>query len=102
MLSFFGVKRQATRAGVHPPGRFLGYVKVQVASRVYDLRVEALPLKRTDGGSDGAVLEPGFVSDGTDRFRVLVDSGAPEAVVKETIARASEDAARHISRTLLN
>jgi hypothetical protein len=90
------------RANVHPPGRFLGYVQVQVASRVYDLRVEALPPKAAGGASDEPAPEPGFVSDGTDRFRVLVDSSAPEAVVRETIERASVEAARHISRTLLN
>jgi hypothetical protein len=32
----------------------------------------------------------------------LVDSGASDAVQKETIEQASADAARHISRKVLN
>jgi hypothetical protein len=73
-------------------------VQVQVASRVYDLRVEALPPR----GADGSGPEPGFFPEGNDRFRVLVDGDAPEAEVRATIERASADAARHISRRLLN
>ena len=82
----------------HPTGRFLGYVHVQVASRVYALPVEA----RSLGRDDGSKLEPGFVSDGPDRLGIVVDSEATDAVVKETIDRASEDAARHIGSKLLN
>ena len=82
----------------HPSGRFLGYVHVQVASRVYALPVEARPL----GLIDGSRLEPGFVAEGPDRLGIVVDSEATEAVVKETIDRASEAAARHIGRKLLN
>jgi len=76
-----------------PTGRFLGYVQVQVASRTYDLRVEALP---PSGG------EAGFFAEGADRFGILVDGDAPAAVVEKTIERASAEAARHISRKLLN
>jgi hypothetical protein len=79
-------------------GRFLGYVHVQVASRVYALPVEARPL----GLVDGSKLEPGFVSEGPDRLGIVVDSEATDAVVKQTIDRASEEAARHIGRKLLN
>ena len=82
----------------HPSGRFLGYVHVQVASRVYALPVEARPL----GLVDGSRLEPGFVAEGPDRLGIVVDSEATDAVVKETIDRASEAAARHIGRKLLN
>jgi hypothetical protein len=82
----------------HPSGRFVGYVHVQVASRVYVLPVEARPLKLEDGSS----LEAGFITEGPAGFGIVVDSEAPEAVVNQTIDRASEEAARHISRTLLN
>ena len=82
----------------HPLGRVLGYVHVQVASRVYALPVEALPLT----GDDGSQLEPGFFSDGGDHLAIVVDRDATDAVVKRTIERGSADAARHISRKVLN
>ena len=81
-----------------PTGRLLGYVHVQVASRVYALPVEARTLKL----DDGSVLEPGFIAEGPDRLGIVVDSEATDAVVKQTINRASEEAARHIGRKLLN
>ncbi len=51
---------------------------------------------------DGSVLEPGFIAEGPDRLGIVVDSEATDAVVKQTIDRASEQAARHIGRKLLN
>ncbi len=82
----------------HPESRFLGYVQVRVGSRVYTLPVEAAPL-----GRDGApVREPGFCSDAADGLGILVDSDAPDKIQRETIERASVDAARHLSRKLLN
>jgi hypothetical protein len=86
-----------TRLSGHSSGRFLGYVQVQVASRTYALRVEALPANR-----EGSAAETGFFAEGTDRFGILVDEDASSAVVEKTIERASAEAARHISRTLLN
>jgi hypothetical protein len=82
----------------HPENRLLGYVQVKVASRVYSLPVEAAKL--TDG--DGSDKQVGFFSDGTEKFGILVDSDASHAVQKETIERASAEAAKHISRRLLN
>jgi hypothetical protein len=90
-----------TRVAGHPSGRFLGYVQVQVASRTYALRVEALPPNRGNGPAAEA-LEPGFFAEGADCFGILVDGEASSAVVEKTIERASAEAARHISRTLLN
>jgi len=86
------------RATSHPEGRFLGYVQVKVASRVYTLPVEAAPLTR----SDGSERQPGFFLEGTENFGILVDTDASDAVQKETIQRASAEAAHHISRKLLN
>ena len=82
-------------------GRFLGYVQVHVASRVYTLPVEAAPLGG-EGSADGTSKKAGFFSDGTDGFGILVDSDAPDQVQRETIERASVDAARHLSRKFLN
>jgi hypothetical protein len=82
----------------NPEGRFLGYVQVQVASRVYTLPVEAVPLGREGETAHRA----GFFAEGTDRFGILVDSDAPDKVQRETIERASVDAARHLSRRFLN
>ena len=82
----------------HPESRFLGYVQVRVASRVYTLPVEAAPL-----GLDGKPAgELGFFSDAADGLGILVDSSAPDKIQRETIERASADAARHLSRKLLN
>jgi len=86
------------RAIGHSSGRFLGYVQVQVASRVYVLPVEARSLML----EDGSVLQPGFFEEGPGHFGIRVDSGAPDAVVRETIEHASQQAARHLSRKLLN
>ena len=56
----------------HPSGRFVGYVHVQVASRVYVLPVEARSLKLKDGSS----LEAGFVTEGPEGLGIVVDSDA--------------------------
>ncbi len=82
----------------HPEGRFVGYVQVKVASRVYSLPVQALPLA-SDAASD---RKAGFFADGTDRFGILIDSDASDGEQRETIERASADAAQHISRKVLN
>jgi hypothetical protein len=79
-------------------GRFLGYVQVHVASRVYTLPVEAAPL----GRQDGSARKAGFFTDGTDRLGILVDSDASDQDQRETIERASVDAARHLSQKFLN
>jgi len=87
------------RATEHSDGRFLGYVQVQVASRVYTLSVEAAPLARDGMSSRKAGF---FIADGTERFGILVDSDAPDTVQRETIEHASIDAERHLSRKFLN
>jgi hypothetical protein len=82
----------------HPEARFLGYVEVRVASRVFTLPVEASPLGR--GGETSR--KPGFFAQGSDQFGILVDSDASDRVQRETIERASADAARHFSQKFLN
>jgi len=86
------------RLSGHPDARFVGFVHVKVASRVYRLPVEAAPLR----SDDGSTLKPGFFAEAGDRFGILVDSEAPDGVQRDTITRASADAALHISRKLLN
>jgi hypothetical protein len=80
-------------------GRLLGYVQVQVASRTYSVRVEALPPRH---GNEGESRQPGFFADGNDTFAILVEGDAPQSVVDQTIEKATSDAARHISRKVLN
>jgi hypothetical protein len=82
----------------HPEGRLLGYVEVKVASRIYKLPVEAVPI--SDG--EDPSLKPGFFSQGNDGFGILVDSNAPDGEQRATIERGSLDAARFISRKFLN
>jgi hypothetical protein len=86
------------RLSGHPEARFVGFVHVKVASRVYSLPVEAAPL----GSDDASTLKPGFFAEAADRFGILVDSEAPDRVQRDTIARASAEAALHIARKLLN
>ena len=78
--------------------RVLGYVKVRVASRVYTLPVAALPT--SDDGDAG--FKPGFFADSSDRFGILVDREASDAVQKATIAQASVEAAHHIALKFFN
>jgi hypothetical protein len=82
----------------NPEGRVLGYVRVQVASRSYDLPVRAASLSRTDGSA----LQPGFFADDADGFSIVVDAEASDADQRAVIERASAEAARHISRKTLN
>jgi hypothetical protein len=86
------------RVTSHPEGRFLGYVEVRVASRVYTLPVEAAPLGRD---SDPA-RKAGFFADNTDGLGILVDSDASDTAQRETIEHAAVEAARHLSRKVLN
>ncbi len=86
------------RVTAHSSGQFIGYVHLQVGSRVYALPIEARSLTL----DDGSTVEPGFFADGFDRLGIVVDKEASEATVKQTIARASEEATRHISRKILN
>ena len=82
----------------HSKGRFLGYVQVQVASRVYTLPVEAAP----PVGVGETERQAGFFADDADRLSILVDSDASDRVQRETIEKASVEAVKHLSRRLLN
>ena len=86
------------RVTAHSEGQVLGYVQVRVASRVYTLLVEAVPL----GKGDDLGRKAGFFTDGTDQFGILVDRDASDEVQRETIEQGSVDAARHLARKFLN
>ena len=79
----------------YPEGRLVGHVQVKVASRVYAVPVQEAPLA-------GTAIEAGFFTEGNDGFGILVDSGAAESKQRETIEKASEEAAKFISRRFLN
>jgi hypothetical protein len=86
------------RDTAHQSARFLGYVQVQVGSRVFALPVQAAPLSHADG-----TKEPGgFFSEESGKFGILVDSEASDGDVQAQIQRASLDAAKHISQKYLN
>jgi hypothetical protein len=78
--------------------RVLGYVRVKVASQVYTLPVAALPAS----DERGQCAKPGFFADSLNRFGIYVDDNASDAVQRETIARASVEAARHIALKFFN
>lgn len=78
--------------------RLLGYVQLQVGSKVFALPVEAAPLTMPDGS-----LEPGgFFLEKSGSYGILVDSAASPADVQDQIQKASQDALRHISHKFLN
>ncbi len=78
--------------------RFLGYVQLQVGSRIFALPVQAAPLKQPDG----TTRQGGFFAEDSGKLGILVDSEASARDVQDQIERASIDAARHISRKFLN
>ena len=98
------------RVTEHPEGRFLGFVQVKVASRIYTLPVQALPMGGQAGGRKAGFLAGGDdltgiapAPEGTGHaMAILVDSDASDGEQRETIARASAEAAKHISRKVLN
>jgi hypothetical protein len=78
--------------------RVLGYVRVKVASKVYTLPVAALPML----DASGLGIEPGFFAESAASFGIFVDDSASDSVKRETIARASVEAARHIAHKFFN
>jgi hypothetical protein len=82
----------------HPNARLLGYVDIKVASRVYKLPIEAAPLVQ----GQESPTKPGFFSQGTEAFGILVDSNATDTEQRATVERASAEAERFISRKFLN
>jgi hypothetical protein len=82
----------------HQSARFLGYVQLQVGSKVFALPVQAAPLKRADGSEKPG----GFFMEDSGQYGILVDSEASERDVQDQIQKASLDAVAHISKKFLN
>ncbi len=77
-------------------GRLLGFVRVVVGGHVCDLAVQAVPFD-----SDGERAAGGFfVHEG--QLGILVDEGAPAALVQAQIEKGTAEAIRHLSRKYLN
>lgn len=76
-------------------GRIVGHVQVKVASRVYAVPVRAVSLE----GSDA---REGFFMEDPEHFGILVDRDGTAEKVQSVIADASQEAAKVLSRKLLN
>jgi hypothetical protein len=86
-------------------GRLLGYVQVQVGSKMFAVPVQAVKGLRGGRGqlSDkGGLREGGFFTEESGVLGILVDDDAPEKDVQAQIARGSVEAVRHLSRRHLN
>jgi hypothetical protein len=82
----------------HQQARFLGYVQLQVGSKIFALPVQAVPLTRPDGTSTPG----GFFTEDSGECGIIVDSEASPLDVQEQIQKASLDAVQHISKKYLN
>jgi hypothetical protein len=81
------------RASENTDKRIVGHITVKIASQVVSVPVEAAPLG--DGSASGFFATP-------DGYGILVDSRETQAQQRETIERASVEAARFLSRKFLN
>jgi hypothetical protein len=79
-----------------PVPRLLGYVQLRVGSRILAIPVQAMKLD-----ADGGKAPGGFYTEGS-TLGIYVDETRNAADVAEQIERASNDAAKHFARTLLN
>ena len=78
-------------------GRLLGFVRVEVGGRFFDLPIQGVAFEK-----DGLGVAGGFFveADGQPGILVDVDSAAPE--VQAQIERATAEAVRHLSQKYLN
>jgi hypothetical protein len=97
MFSLICVRKDMRMTG-HTKNRFLGYVQVRVASQVHTLPVEAMP----PIGERDAERKLGFTLGDGEHLSIVVDGDASDKEQRETIEQASVDAAKHLSRRLLN
>ena len=76
--------------------RFLGFVRVVVGGRAFDLAVQSMSF-----GKDGEGLPGGFFSmDG--QLGILVDESSSPSEAKAQIEQATAEAVRHLSQRVLN
>ena len=77
-------------------GRLLGFVRVVVGGKVFDLAVQSMSF-----GKDGEGTAGGFFSkDG--QLGILVDESVSPSEAREQIQRATAEAVRHLSQRFLN
>ena len=79
--------------------RLLGYVQVQVGTKVFALPVQAVHFER-----DRTTMTPagGFFTEESGQYGIIVDGDASESDVQAQIMKASAEAVRHISQKFLN
>lgn len=80
----------------HLSGRLLGFVRVMVGGRVFDLPVQAVTIERDGDRTAGGF----FVHDG--QLGILVDETAEGPQVQAQIERGTAEAVRHLSQKYLN
>ncbi len=79
--------------------RLLGYVQVQVGSKVFALPVQAVHFERD---RDTRTPAGGFFTEEEGQFGIIVDGDASESDVHAQIMKGSAEAVRHISQKFLN
>lgn len=79
-------------------GRLLGFVRVVVGGKAFDLPIQAMTFEKDTAGENAP---GGFFADGGE-LGILVDDTAPDAVVQAQIAKATAEAVQHLSRRVLN
>jgi hypothetical protein len=79
-------------------GEVLGYVEVNVASRVFKVPVQALP----EAGTAQPAMKPGLFPGPEGELAILVDRDAPRVEMQATIEQAAGEAARFLGRKFLN
>lgn len=77
-------------------GRLLGFVRVVVGGHVCDLAVQAVSFD-----SDGERAAGGFFVH-EDQLGIIVDDGAPLALIQAQIEKGAAEAVRHLSNKYLN
>ena len=81
---------------IAPTGRLLGFVRVLVGARVFDLPVQAVAYEKDGDRSAGGL----FIQDG--QLGILVDDAATPPQVEAQIEKAAAEAVRHLSAKYLN
>ncbi len=77
-------------------GSCLGFVRVVVAGKAFDLAVQALSFTKDGGGVAGGFFE----KDG--ELGILLDDSVGPREAKRQIERGTQEAVRHLSRRVLN
>ena len=77
-------------------GRLLGFVRVLVGGKFFQLPVQAVTIEK-----DGERTAGGFFTD-HDQLGILVEEGADGAIVQKQIEDGTAEAVRHLSQKLLN